>query len=218
MKLSKLAPKRKDSGNRQHPEEGVWGATLFKIAIIGRHAPRGTDKFNKGVRRLIRFTFEMPEQLMKDENGVEDSTRPFIASIDVPFFEFLAHRAKMTSIIKSIAGDQDEVDLKDLIGKPADIHITVTEDAKGNKWTNIEAVTPMKEKDKKDWPEPINPVCYFNFYDPDIEEWEKLYDWEKARIKEAVDFPSSKLEGLISNTESEPKEKADTGENEDIPF
>lgn len=200
MKLSKQAPKRKDSGPRQYPEEGVWGATLFKIVILGRHAPRGPDTFNKGVQKLIRFTFEMPEQLMKDENGAEDVTKPFIASVDVPFYEFLADRAKMTMYIKAIAGDKEEIDLKDLLGKPADIHITVTEDSKGGKWTNIKAVTPMKAKDKKDWPAPINPVCYFNFYEPDIEGWDGLYDWEKRNIGSAVDFKASKLEAILQES------------------
>lgn len=226
MKLTKQAPKNKDFGPRQYPEEGVWGATLFKIAIIGKHAPRGKDTFNKGVQRLIRFTFEMPEQLMKDENGVEDVTMPFIASIDVPLYTFLADRAGITKIVKAIVGrDVEEVDLKDLLGKPADIHIAVNEGKDGKKYTNIKAVTQMKERDKKDWPDPINPTCFFNFYEPDIDEWNKLYDWEKERITQAADFPSSKLQMMLENisekqtkNDLEPSMVANEYFDDDTPF
>ena len=47
------------------------------------------------------------------------------------------------------------------------------------------------------------PPVFFDFYNPTPESLEKLFPWEKEYLQEAVDYPGSKLEILITGVATE---------------
>lgn len=55
--------------------------------------------------------------------------------------------------------------------------------------------------------EPSQPVVYFNFYKPTKESWEQLKPFEQDFIKQAIDYPGSKLAEMLGDVEDDDDEQ-----------
>ncbi len=67
----------------------------------------------------------------------------------------------------------------------------------GKKYENVAAVTAMRPKEAAKAPALLNPSKLFDFYNPDMEVFNKLPQWLQDKMKNAVDFGGSALEEAL---------------------
>jgi len=107
-------------------------------------------------------------------------------------------------------------DLPSMLTKPVTVSIGVT--SGGN--DKITAISPPM--DGVEVPPLENPATVFDFDEPDMEAWEKIPNWIKEKIKNATNYPGSKLSKLVEGAEGEAQKKQEAENfsdfDDDIPY
>jgi hypothetical protein len=97
----------------------------------------------------------------------------------------LHEKSRLCNIVQAALGvTLEELDPKDLLGKPFLVQVVHRTDGQGRTWANIGAVTPLPDGMKA--PETGTPLLYFDLEQPDAEVFQKLPALFKKRIEQRV--------------------------------
>lgn len=180
-------------------EEGSYPARLLQVVLLGEQPQRAFEGKAKPPVQQMMLVFELSDEFMPDENGEPDESKPRVFTIQVPFFSLDAERAKSTLIYKAFDPEQVyEGDWSKLVGEPCNINLNARE-KDGTIYNNITSVTRVRPKDVARMPELVNPPVLFDFYEPDMGEWTKVYGWVQDICKKALDFDGSALEAALED-------------------
>lgn len=177
---------------------GTYPARLVSIIDLGVQARRPWKGEAKDPIAMIRCTYELTTEFMKDEAGKDDETKPRWISEDFPFYGLSADRAKSTQ--RYLALDPQQAaggDWAELLGAP--VALTVVHNPKKDDSTvvyaNIGATSPIMKG--MDVAELVNDPQLFDFDEPDMDVFNGLPDFLKDKIKGATNFQGSALGALL---------------------
>lgn len=220
---AKEVPMGDNNNDRPEPmEPGTYGARLVQILILGVQPQREFKGEAKPPKLEIMLTYEFNDEFMKDEDGEDILDKPRWLSETMPFNNLAAELAKSTKRYYAFdAKGEHDGDWSQLIGAPCMVTVVVDEGKgknAGKKYENVAAVTAMRPKEAAKAPALVNPSKLFDFYNPDMEVFNKLPQWLQDKMKSAVDFGGSALEAAlgkpVAKTEATPAGKKT--KNEDL--
>lgn len=173
---------------------GTYPARLVSIIDLGVQPRRPWKGEAKDPIAMIRCTYELATEFMKDENGKDDETKPRWISEDFPFYSLNADRAKSTQRYLALDPQQSAGgDWVQLLGAP--VALTVVHNANKNDSTivyaNIGATSPIMKGMAV--AELVNDTQMFDFDEPDMDVFSKLPDFLKDKILGATNFIGSGL-------------------------
>lgn len=173
---------------------GTYPARLVSIIDLGVQPRRPWKGEAKDPIAMIRCTYELATEFMKDENGKDDETKPRWISEDFPFYSLNADRAKSTQRYLALDPQQSAGgDWTQLLGAP--VALTVVHNANKNDSTivyaNIGATSPIMKGMAV--AELVNDTQMFDFDEPDMDVFSKLPDFLKDKILGATNFIGSGL-------------------------
>jgi len=203
MALQKSKPTSADNGP---VEDGLYPARCVRIIEIGDQE----DKY--GVKSRVVFGFIVPS--LKIEIDGEEKSRMFMTfpqnNTDNP-------DSTVAGYIKALGGSmEDPVKAwETVIDKPCTIELsTVTK--KGVDHTNItNVVRPMAGVTV---PEADCDVFIFDFENPEKEVLDKLSEYRIGQIKDAVNYPGSKVEAMLDGKRSSDEGQSGAESEEDSPI
>lgn len=220
MLNAKKLPKS-TGGNRvkQEPLEiGSFEARLVGIVDMGMQ-DRSQGKFPKEPAHMIRFTYEVADEFMVDENGVEQEDKPRWLSEEFPFNSLDKDLATSTKRYRAIdPEDSCDGDFPALLGMPLMLGVgqyKKTVDGEEEIRNKVTGVTTITKKKAAKMPELVNEPQLFLLADPDMELFNQLPEWLRDKIKGNMEYRGSKLEALIEG-KPVPEDKAD--DEDDIPM
>lgn len=187
---------------REILETGAYPARLVQLLNLGIQPQRPFKGEEKAPVLELSVTYELLDEFMPDADGNPDEEKPRWFSETFPFHSLKADRA--TSTKRYIALDQNmehDGDWLALLGKPCMVNLGVytvkSGPNTGQERQKILSVSAMRPKEAAKAPELVNEPRIFDFYNPDMEAYDKLPDWIQKKLTEAVDFPGSALEEAL---------------------
>lgn len=214
FKVPKGSGPKKDYGR---VGEGTFPARVVQIIGLGVHE---NVNFKTGQPMLrddgteqppsnkVLITYELPTKLIETDDG----SKPRWMSKEYNLF--FSDNAALTKVLNAAAGGSD--DLEDLLAQPCLLSVGTTSGGKDK----ITAVSQPIEGVPV--PELVNEPKIFNFDDPSLDIFNSLYEWQKDKIKGALNFEGSPLDLLLQGREYEADAKADAMTDDlpedDIPF
>ena len=199
---------------------GTYPARLVSIIDLGVQPRRPWKGEVKDPIAMIRCTYELATEFMKDENGKDDETKPRWISEDFPFYSLNADRAKSTQRYLALDPQQSAGgDWVQLLGAP--VALTVVHNVNKTDstivYSNIGATSPIMKG--MEVAELVNDTQMFDFDEPDMDVFNKLPDFLKDKIKGATNFNGSGLAQALDGgasasavtpevTEAQPEEAA----------
>ena len=181
---------------------GVHTATLYKIVDLGSHL-----NSHDNMQRLVRFSWELPEELMEDG-------RPF--SVDGQYSLSLADNSHLTKLLTGWLGEKPDVpfDPATLLGKSGNISVVHNKSKDGTKtYANVSGMQALKKNEKA--PAQINTTFIFDLDNYEEEKLEALPEWLRNKIKESPEY-TNVIQG--NNPNSDFAQSALKGMNDEIPY
>lgn len=175
----------KKTTERTSPDAGTHMARVVGLVDLG-HQPAWEYKGEMVADSFkITFKYELVNSLMEDG-------RPHWVSEDVNVNDFEGDgiSSRMMQRVRSIDPENDTrdgQDLSKLVGKPC--MVTVALNDKGYAKIKGVAGVPMG----MDVPDLKNNPQIFDMSNPDMDVWEALSDFEKGKIKDALNYTASPL-------------------------
>lgn len=211
------AKKVPGGGPRPDPvEPGTYPARLVQVITLGVQKQRPYKGEEKSPALELHLTYEFLDEFLKDEDGNDIEDKPRWLSETMPFRNLNSERAKSTKRYFALDPDvEHDGDWGELIGKPCMVTIINNEGKGANAgriFDNIDSVSSMRPKEAAKAPELVNPPKVFDFYNPDLEVWDKLPEWMQDKMKSAVDFEGSDLEEALDNRGDNPTETEEEDE------
>ena len=208
MKLSKESTKE-----RKLAPEGQQSAILIAIVDYGTQRM----EYNKEVseKKQIKLVFELT-----DERAVfveEKGPQPFVVSIKVN--KTLYERSNLYKLLSSWTKSNldNELDLTELMLKPAELIIKHKESLKGNKYAYISDILPAKKN--KTYGKAESDGIILDLYGNESsinkkaasrqEAFDSIYDYMKEDIKSAVDFHEFGIDYNVDTDNTMPNKKVD---------
>ena len=186
--------------NRERPpalEAGSYPARLVQLVNIGVQTQRPYKGEEKPPRLMMRLTYELLDEFLKDDEGEDRLDKPRWLSEEFTFMSLQQDLAKSTKRYYALdAEDTADGDWTQLVGRPCMLTIVTEKDKRpGNDtiYEKIASVSAMRPKEAAKAPELVNPPLIWDFYNPDIEVFKSFPDWIQIKIKDAVDFEGSAL-------------------------
>jgi len=189
---------------------GTYPARLVSIIDLGVQPRRPWKGEVKDPIAMIRCTYELTTEFMKDEAGKDDETKPRWVSEDFPFYSLSADRAKSTQ--RYLALDPQQAaggDWVQLLGAP--VALTIVHNPSKNDstivYSNIGATSPIMKGMAV--AELVNDPQTFDFDEPDMDVFNGLPDFLKDKIKGATNFKGSAVAqalGYVSEKEEAPED------------
>ena len=218
---AKEVPMGDNNNDRPEPmEPGTYGARLVQILILGVQPQREFKGEAKPPKLEIMLTYEFNDEFMKDEDGEDILDKPRWLSETMPFNNLAAELAKSTKRYYAFdAKGEYDGDWSQLIGAPCMVTVVVDEGKgknAGKKYENVAAVTAMRPKEAAKAPALVNPSKLFDFYNPDMEVFNKLPQWLQDKMKNAVDFGGSALEEALGEPVAKKDPAVKKTKNEDL--
>lgn len=213
----------RNPANRPDPlDPGTYPARLVGVMITGLQDQGMFDNKSKGSALEMRLTYELVDEFLIDrETGEIMEDKPRWLSEKLPFHNLSQELAKSTK--RYLALDPTEAydgDWGALVGTPC--MVTVVVDSWKDKKTGelrtrekISQVSSMRPKEAAKCPELVNPPLVFDFYDPDMEAWERIPDWLQVHMRNADDFSGSALEKALVGWKPSPKPQRATESPQD---
>lgn len=165
-----------------HPVE-VWDEKTNKYVQDDTKAPQN----------FIRLTYEFTTEFMKDENGVEDESKPRWYSEEIKLLPITSELATSTKRIKAL---DPKGELEGDFAKTANACCTVTIGHKKGGKAKIGNVSPSMRG--MVYAELKNPAKVFTLDDPDLDIFNSQPQWIKDRITSNLYFEGSKLQKLLA--------------------
>lgn len=166
-------------------------ARVVQVIDLGVQKQRPYMGQEKPPIQMIRITYELGTEFMKDEEGNPDETKPRWISESIPLYNLKAEKAKSTKRYMALDPEvQHQGDFTQLVGAPCLVAI-VNNERDGTVYNNVGSVSqPIKGVPV---PELVNPSTVFDLDSPDVQVFNSFPDWLQEKIKEGLNFPASKL-------------------------
>lgn len=228
------AKKQQTGGGNKGPEQepleaGNYPARLVQIISLGLQAQRPYQGQEKPPVEMIRFTYELVDEFMKDENGEEILDKPRWISEDMPFHNLDADLSKSTKRYKVLDPEIEHGgDWTALIGAP--LTVTVVQNPgkgkhAGKVFVNVGGTAAMRARDAQKCPELVNDPKIFDLDEPDMEVFGAFPEWLQDKIKDNLEFEGSPLQAALGGEAAAPAAQAepapqaeDEEDDEDRPF
>ena len=202
----------------QEPIEiGSHFARLVQVIDLGVHA--NTFDPSKAPSRKINLTYELVTNFMKDENGVDDETKPRWVGEEMSLCSLQADLAKSTKRILALdPKGEHKGDLTKMIDTPCIVTIAHNMSKDKTKiYSNVSNVSPAP----KGMPVPPlkNAPRVLDLSEPDLEVFQQLPTFIQDKIKSNLEFRGSKLEAMLNGSPNIPVAPSeDNDNNEEVPF
>ena len=197
----KKLPSQGNSVNRQEAlEPGTYPARLCWLILAGVQDQGEYAGKAKEPRLEMLLGYEFLDEFCVDEDGNEDETKPRFLSENFPFYSLDADRARSTvrymALDPSLALDGD---WEPLVGQVLNLTISKkTSKKSGRDYNSVSSVSRMREKDAAKYEgSGLLDTRIFNIYEPDVDTFLALPKWIQGKIKGALDYSDSPLEGLL---------------------
>ena len=184
------------------------------------------DKEKPPVNKVV-FIYEFLDLFVEDEDGNPDEEKPRWQSEILPFYTPDAEKSKIAQRYHALdpSGHFDG-DYAKLVGLPALVTVTHNPKDGGGVWVNIEQVSGMPATFAKSAAELKNEPLIFDMDEPDMEAFDRIPQWIKKIITDALNYKGSKLEKLVGNApakEDDREPQADTSGDkfnldDEVPF
>lgn len=184
-------------------EVGSYPARLAGVTTLGVQTQRPFKGEAKPPKLEVMFTYELLDAFMKDEAGEDIEDKPRWITERMAFSPLRAERGKSTIRYRAIdpTGAADG-DWEKLLGAPCMVTVAI------NQWKDkntgekrekevVAEVVAMRDRDAKRAPQLQNDPRVFDFYNPDMETYEKLPDWIKEVMTKALDYRGSALQRIL---------------------
>lgn len=203
-------------------EVGNYPARLVQVIDLGKQPQRPYQGKEKPPIEMLNVTFELTDEFMKDENGVENEEKPRWQSEKFPLHALDSERATSTKRYNVLDPNHDcEGDWGKLLGTSCMVTITKYVDGKGIERNGIGGIAPMRERDMKNQPELKNPAKIFTLDNPDLEVLGSLPEWLQDVVKGNLNFKGSKLEAMLNGGANDDKPtppQDDSDDGDDVPW
>lgn len=208
------------SGKQFDPmESGTYPARLVQVIDLGLQPQRPYKGQEKQPAHEIMTTYEFTDEFLKDEDGNDMEDKPRHLSENFPLYHLDSEKAKSTKRYLSLDPSKKfGGDWAQLIDTP--VMVTVMQNppnTKGRIYTNITAISPMREKDAKRLPELVNKPKVFDLDAPDLDVFNSLPKFIQEKIAHNLEFEGSKLQKLIGNGPAKKEANAEEEEGGSLP-
>ena len=177
---------------------GAYPARVVSLILLGKHVQSFKGEEKPPALRL-RMTYELLDEFLKDEDGKDMTDKPRWVTQEFNFFSLKADKAISTKIYYALdPTEQHGGDFSKLLGTPCIVTIANEKSKKTDDiYEKVSAVSAMRDKEAQKAPELVNPPYLFDFYEPDMEVWERLPTWLQDTVKNAVDFEGSAIQKAL---------------------
>lgn len=203
-------------GDRQIPEAGMHAARCVAVLDLGTHVDDRfkNDKGKPSRRHLVQIQWELPGQMMEYEGEQKPmmATKRYNLSVN--------EKATLRKDLESWYGktfDSKELeakgfDVEKLLGRPALLNLTHSEDGK---YANVTSVNPPM-KGVEQAPQ-INASRFFDLTAPSPMVWATLSKNTREYISECEEVKAGEAV-LPGDTPAEPKPEKFEATDQDVPF
>ena len=178
---------------------GTYPARLVQVIDLGVQPRRPYKGEPKDPIQMIRTTYELTAEFMKNEDGTDDTTKPRWISEDFPLYPPSADRAK--SAQRYLALDPSNTmdgDWEAMLGQA--VALTVVHNAKRDDpsivYANIGSTSPIMKGMQV--AELVNPTTMFSTRDPSLEVFNGLPEFLQEKIKGNENFEGSTLAAMLN--------------------
>ena len=214
--LGKPDDKPKSSGKRAPAvDAGAYPARLVQLIDVGIQPQRAFKGEEKPPVHQGRFTYELNDEFMKDEDGNELEDKPRWVSEQIPLYPLSSDRATSTHRYKALDPEIKHAgDFTQLIGDPVNITLTKNQRDKDDPGINyIAGTTPVRAKDA-DKMEPLkNQSVIFSLEGDDVETFKSFPQWLQDLITSGIDFEKTNFAKALASNKPEQKEENDAKED-----
>lgn len=180
-------------------------------AILNRYIRAGVHRVEgyqgapaKDVDQLI-LNWEVTDDFIDDEKTQPFWFRTFgVGALN----DYDTEKSKKTQLLSNMCGDYDYTERNGhlMLGKPCILTVEHNEGRgkhAGKTFANFKSVSMYPDILPPLEYTPSQPLVLFDFYKPTKETWEMLKPFEQEFIKEAVNYPGSKLAAMLGDAEDE---------------
>lgn len=200
------APKNNTKFAREVLEEGLYPAVLARVIEVGDQE----DKY--GVKTKVVLAFTIPSQSIEIDGEKKQKMM-----MTFPLNQTSNPDSTLMKYMKAFGGATWE----EVLNKPCMIeisHKTVKGEVRDNITNVVKAMAGMSI------PAPDCDTYIFDFENPSKDVWDKLSEYRQGQIRDAVNYPGSKVEAMLEGKQYAEEQKADAHTaadddfDDDIPF
>jgi len=192
-------------------EVGAYPARAVQVIGLGLQPQRAYKGEDKPPKPVIRVTYELLDEFMRDKEGEELKDKPRWLSEDLPLNPLTNDLANSTKRYMALdpklefGGDWSQI-----MGAPCMLNVVVNPNKKDpNKpYHNISGISTMRAKEAAVAPALVNEPKVFDPDEPDMEVFGSLPEWLQNKIKDALDFEDSALYVTINSGGLDPDARA----------
>lgn len=181
-------------------EPGGYPARLVQLIDLGLQ-PNTFNGEEKAPAYQAWFTYELTDEFMTDEDGQPVKDKPRWVSETLNLFNLHSEKAKVAQRFKALDPDgTTKGDLSQCLGRPVLVTIVHNPNKKNpaKPYENVGGVSVLRPKDAAKLPSLVNPPRIFDLDSPDMEVFNSLPDFLRAKIVANLEFKGSKLDKLIN--------------------
>jgi hypothetical protein len=203
LNIKKVSNNNKARVEQKNIEPGTYPGRLVQIIDMGLQAQRAFQGKDKPPAQEVMLTYELVDEFMKDEKGIDIIDKPRWISETLPFYGLHADKAKSTQRYLALDPKQEfEGDFSRTIDTP--VNVTIVNNISGEKvYDNIATISTMRPRDAQSCPELVNNPKVFDLDNPDMEVFNALPEWIQTKIKGNLKYEGSTLQKLASGTKEE---------------
>ncbi len=188
-----------------------YPARVVSIIDLGLQPQLAWKGKDKDAIRKVNMTYELSEEFMLDEDGVEQKDKPRWISETMPFHNLKADRAKSTLRYNAIDPHMTcDGEFTELGGMPCTVNI-VQNEKNGTTYNNVGNVAGPVNLKGYEQPELVNGPRIFLVDEPDMEVFNDLPEWIQDIIKGNLEYNGSVLQKSLGEKPIA-EEKAKTAE------
>lgn len=180
-------------------EAGMYSARLMHIIDLGLQPGSNEHPTDK---HKMEFVFELQDEMMLDKEGNEVEGKPATFSMDVAYQPdgYMHEKSGMYAMYLALNPEITKGP-EELLGTPCVLVMKINHyksgKKKGEPYSAIASVAPMKEKDKAKCTPLVNEPQYFDLDFPDMDLWASLTKGnqyaQQDKIKAGLAFASTAL-------------------------
>lgn len=184
-----------NSGPKQpNIEPGAYPARLVQLIDFGLQPQRPFQGQEKSPAYEIGLTYELLDEFMLDEDGNEIEDKPRWISETLSVFGLNSERAKSTQRYLALDPEMEyDGDFLALIGTPCMVTIVNNKGSNDKVYDNVANVSGMRAKEARNAAPLVNSPRIVNLDSEDTETFLSMPDWIQDKIKESLEWESTKL-------------------------
>jgi hypothetical protein len=181
-------------------DPGTYPARVVCVANLGLHAQEYQGKV-KDPKTLIGMTYELLDEFLKDEDGLDLEDKPRFQSETFSLNNLSSDKAKSTLRYNALdPAGKFGGDFSQFLETPCMVSLIQKKGQgpnAGKTFNNVDGITSMRAKEAAKAPELVNAAVLFDFYAPSQEAWEALSPRFQKAAMGALDYPGSALEAIV---------------------